>query len=73
MMSYGIAGGLEAVARGRASGTVRHMIYIYVYVYILSDIYYIYKQVDWRLWQEGERRALAGDLPPHHRTHTTFY
>jgi len=30
-------------------------------------------QVDWFLWEEGERKAIAGELPPHHRTRTTFY
>ena len=30
-------------------------------------------QVDWFLWEEGERLALAGELAPHHRTRTSFY
>jgi len=30
-------------------------------------------QVDWFLWEEGERLALAGALAPHHRTRTSFY
>ncbi|KAJ1484617.1 hypothetical protein T484DRAFT_1894016 [Baffinella frigidus] len=30
-------------------------------------------QVDWFLWEEGERLALAGKLAPHHRTRTSFY
>eukprot|EP00285_Hemiselmis_virescens_P008164 CAMPEP_0173399980 /NCGR_PEP_ID=MMETSP1356-20130122/46544_1 /TAXON_ID=77927 ORGANISM="Hemiselmis virescens, Strain PCC157" /NCGR_SAMPLE_ID=MMETSP1356 /ASSEMBLY_ACC=CAM_ASM_000847 /LENGTH=329 /DNA_ID=CAMNT_0014359811 /DNA_START=147 /DNA_END=1136 /DNA_ORIENTATION=+ len=30
-------------------------------------------QVDWYLWQEGEAKALAGLLPPHHRTLTVYY
>lgn len=30
-------------------------------------------QVDWFLWEEGERKAIEGELPPHHRTRTTFY
>lgn len=28
-------------------------------------------ELDWLLWQMGERRK--DDLPPHHRTRTTFY
>jgi len=30
-------------------------------------------QVDWFLWEEGEKKAIANQLPPHHRTITTFY
>ncbi len=30
-------------------------------------------EVDWLLWQEGERRNALGDIPPHHRTLTCFY
>eukprot|EP00284_Hemiselmis_tepida_P002859 CAMPEP_0174946156 /NCGR_PEP_ID=MMETSP1355-20121228/83386_1 /TAXON_ID=464990 /ORGANISM="Hemiselmis tepida, Strain CCMP443" /LENGTH=338 /DNA_ID=CAMNT_0016193565 /DNA_START=202 /DNA_END=1218 /DNA_ORIENTATION=- len=30
-------------------------------------------QVDWYLWQEGEKKAAAGLLPPHHRTLTVYY
>ena len=28
-------------------------------------------EVDWLLWQEGER--VKEELPPHHRTQTIFY
>ena len=33
----------------------------------------LWAQVDWFLWEEGERLAAAGRLAPHHRTRTTFY
>ena len=30
-------------------------------------------EVDWLLWQEGERRNASGEIPTHHRTLTCFY
>ena len=30
-------------------------------------------EVDWLLWQEGEKRNAAGEIPTHHRTLTCFY
>ena len=30
-------------------------------------------EVDWLLWQLGEKSNAVGDIPPHHRTRTCFY
>jgi len=30
-------------------------------------------QIDWYLWEEGEKKAASGLLPPHHRTLTVYY
>jgi hypothetical protein len=30
-------------------------------------------EMDWCLWNLGEARELAGELPPHHRTRSVFY